>query len=69
MLRNALKKRDFSEVVEVLAEALIICDDIFNHQGFKFTGSFLPGCQEDSLPLSLKSLVSLILNGPNLGSG
>ena len=67
MLRDALKKRDFSEDVAVLAKAAtIIRDDIFNHQGLKFTGSFLPGCQEDSLPFSLKSLVSLILNGPNL---
>ena len=67
MLRNALKKRNFSGDVEVLAKAAtFIRDDIFNHQGFKFTGSFPPGCQEDSLPLSLKSLVSLILNGPNL---
>ena len=67
MLRNALKKRDFSEDVIVLAKAAtIIRDDIFNHQGFKFTGSFPPGCQEDSLPLSLKSLVSLILSGPDL---
>ena len=67
MLRNALKKRDFSEDVEVLAKAAtIIHDDIFNPQGFKFTGSFPLRCQEDSLPLSLKSLVSLIFNGPNL---
>ena len=66
MLRDALK-RDFSEDAAVLAKAAtIIRDDILNHQWFKFTGSFPPGCQEDSLPFSLKSLDSHILNSPNL---
>ena len=55
MLRNTLKKHDFSEDVEVLAKAAtIIRDYIFNHQELKFTDSFPPGCQKDSLPLSLK---------------
>ena len=67
MLREALKKRDFSEDVAVLVKAAaIVRNDIFNHDHFKFSGSFPLKCQEDSLPLSLKSLVSLILNGPNL---
>ena len=67
MLKEALKKRDFSEDVTVLAKAAkIVRDDIFNHDHFTFTGSFPPRCQEDSLPSSLKSLVSLILNDPNL---
>ena len=45
---------------------MIVRDAIFDHQCINFTGAFLPNCQEDSLPSSLKSLVSLILNGPNL---
>ena len=54
MLRVALKKRDFAEDVAVLAKAAtIIRDDIFNHQGLKFTGSYLTGCEEDSLPFSM----------------
>ena len=31
-----------------------------------FTGSLTPNCQENSLPSSLKSLVSYIFNDPNL---
>ena len=67
MLKEALKKRDFSEDAAILTKAAVIVrNDIFNHHCVSFTGAFLPNCQEDSLPSSLKSLVSLILNGPNL---
>ena len=67
MLKEALRKRDFSEDAIILAKAAtIIRNDVFNHRCLQFTGSFPPGCQENSLPSSLKSLVSLILNGPNL---
>ena len=67
MLKEALKKRDFSEDAVILAKAAtIIRNDVFNHQCFQFTGSFPPHCQENSLPSSLKSLVSLTFNGPNL---
>ncbi len=67
MLREALKKRDFTEDVAILAKAAtIVRKDIFTHDHFKFSGSFPPKCQEDSLPSSLKFLVSLIFNGPNL---
>ena len=67
MLREALKQRDFSEDANILAKAAkIIRKDIFDHEGFRFTGSFTPNCQEDSVPASLKSLVSMILNGTGL---
>ena len=67
MLKEALRKRDFSEDAITLAKAAtIIQNDVFNHQCLQFNGSFSPGCQQNSLPSSLKSLVSLILNGPNL---
>ena len=67
MLKEALKKGDFSEDVVILAKAAaIIQNDVFNHQCFQFSGNFRPVCQESSLPSSLKSLVSLIFNRPNL---
>ncbi len=67
MLKEALKKRDFTEDDTILARAAtLIRNDIFNHQCFDFAGSFPPGCQEDSLPSSLKSLISLIFSGANL---
>ena len=60
MLKEALKKRDFNEDAWILAKAAVIVrKDIFNHEGFKFTGSFQQNCQERSVPSSLKSLISL----------
>lgn len=67
MLREALKKHNFSEDATILAKAAtIVRNDIFNHQFLQFSGSFPPRCQEDSLPSSLKLLVSLIFNGTSL---
>lgn len=67
MLKEALKNRDFNEDAVILAKAAtIVRKDIFCHQGFQFTGSFPAECQKNALPSSLKSLVSMILNGPNL---
>ena len=67
MLKEALKQRDFSEDAAILVKAAtIVRNDIFNYSGKKFSGTFSPNCQEDALPASLKSLVSMILKGPNL---
>ena len=67
LLKEAHKNRDFTEDAVILAKAAaIVRKDIFSHQGFKFTGSFPAECQEESLPSSLKSIVSMILNGPNI---
>ena len=67
ILREALKERDFSEDANILAKAAkIIRNDIFNHGNFKFAGCFPSNCQENSVPSSLKLLISLIVNGPNL---
>ncbi|KAG5875930.1 hypothetical protein JTB14_017498 [Gonioctena quinquepunctata] len=67
MLREALKIRALSEDAAILAKvASIVRKDIMNHQGFKFSGCFPAQCQEDSLPASLKSLVSMMLNGSSL---
>ena len=64
MLKEALKKRDFTEDAQIFAKAAsIIRKDIINHDAFKFEGSFPENCQETSLPSSLKTLISLIFNG------
>ena len=69
MLKDPLKEWNFAEDAAILAKAAaIVRNDIFSHKCFKFTGTFPSKCQEDSLPSSLKSLVSLILNGPDLTS-
>ena len=67
MLKDALKKRDYSEDALILAKAAtIIRNDTFRHECFKFDGNFPSKCQENSIPSCLKSLISLIYNGPNL---
>ena len=67
MLKEALTRRDFTEDALILSKAaMIVRNDILGHKGFKFTGSFQQNCQEDSLPSSLRLLVSLIFNGHNL---
>ena len=67
MLKEALKNRDYSEDGNILAKAAkIIRNDIFGHEGCKFNASFQPHCQEESLPSSLKFLISFILNGLTL---
>ena len=67
MLKEALKKRDVLEDVNILVRAAsIVRKDIFGHEGCKFDGSFPEKCQETSLLSSLKTLISLIFNGPHL---
>ena len=67
MLKDALRKRDFNKDAVTLSKAAkIIRNDILNHDSFKFTGSFPTGCQEKSIPPSLKYLVAMITKGPNL---
>ena len=67
ILKETLKERDFSDDAFTLARAAkIIWQDIFSHRGFSFSGTFLQECQETSVPASLKTLVSMILNRVNL---
>ena len=67
MLKDAPRKWNFDKDAVTLAKAAkIIRNDILNHDSFKFTGSFPTGCQEKSIPSSLKYLVAMITKGPNL---
>ena len=67
LLKDALKQRNFSEDAEILARAAtIVRKDIFAHKGFSFSGCFPMDCQLKYLPSSLRSLVSIILNGLNI---
>lgn len=68
ILKEAVKERDVSDDTKILAKAAkILRRDIFsNSTQFRFDGSFPAGCQESSVPASLKSLVSMTLNGLNL---
>ena len=67
MLKDAIKDRDFHDDIVTLAKAAyIIRKDGFSYAGFTYSGQFPEGCQENSVPLSLKSLISMVLNGTNL---
>lgn len=67
LLKDSLMKRDYSEEANILAKAAsIIRKDIFDHKIDSFSGSFPDHCQEESIPSTLKSLISMILVGKNL---
>ena len=56
-----------SEVVQLASVAKCIRNEMFQAESkFKFEGHFPSNCQKDSIPYSLKLLVSMILNGPSL---
>ena len=51
----------------ILAKSVkIIRKDIIEHELFYFEASFPPNCQENSIPTTLKMLVSTLLNGPDM---
>lgn len=67
ILKNALDLQDFeSEALEFAKVAKMIRNDIFDKEGFQFSGNFSPGCQYDCVPPSLMCLVSMLLNRPNI---
>ncbi len=56
-----------SDVVQLASVAKYIRNEMFQEESkFKFDGHFPSNCQKDSVPYSLKLLVSMILNGPSL---
>ena len=53
--------------MQLASVAKLICTAMFQTENkFKFEGKFPNSCQKDSMPYSLKLLVSMILNGPSL---
>lgn len=67
VLKEVLKERDFCDDTLVLAQAAkIVRRDMFSHEGFTFSGAFPLECQENSVPASLKTLISMLLNGISL---
>ena len=64
VINAVIKERNFSEDMKVLIKASkIIRNDMFNHKSFSFEGKFNSECQRESIPASLHSLISLIING------
>ena len=50
----------------LMKAARIVCEEIFKSKGFNFNGSFPSDCQQESLPTTLKSLVTMLLRGADL---
>ena len=66
ILKHALST-DYEGDAMILAKAAsIIRKNIFDSLGFHFSGSFPSGRQQESVPINLKYLLSMLLNGPNL---
>ena len=66
MLKQAME-RDYEGAALLLARAAkIVRKEILSHNGFRFEGDFHAGCQQESLPFTLKTFVSMLLNCADL---
>ena len=55
---------NYNNAALILAKVVkIVCKEIIGYKSFHFDGKILIGCQQASVPSSLKTLVSLLLNG------
>ena len=68
LLRDEVEKQDYESDTLILAKAAqIVRRDISNEESrFHFNGVFLLNCQANSVPLSLKVLVSMQTGGTNI---
>ena len=55
------------DALHLAKAAQIVRREMFNTRN-RFDGSFAQGCQESSVPLSLKALVQMILEGASIES-
>ena len=67
ILKQAVDSRDLDEeAISTTRVCNSIRADMFNETYVQFDGSFPQKCEETSVPMSLKYLVSLLLYGPNI---
>ncbi|KAG1656278.1 LMBR1 domain-containing protein 2 [Nymphon striatum] len=67
ILKLAVDSRIFeAEAISMVKLVKAVREEIFDWKLSQFTGSFKHNCQEESVPTSLKSLISMLLNGPNV---
>ena len=58
---------DYEGDALLLAKAVrIVRKDIASHKGFHFDGKFGSSCQQESVPSTLKTIVSMLLNSADL---
>ena len=64
IVKDTLQACEFDKDMQTIAKtAKIIRKDILSHKGFQFDGHFDETCQMDAIPSTLKTLVSMIING------
>lgn len=66
MLKEAMECDYEGDALLLAKAAKIVRKDIVSHNGFHFDGKFPSACQESSVPSTLKTLVSMLLNGADL---
>ena len=66
MMKQAYNCNYEDDALILCKAAKIIREDIINSNGFQFDGSFPPNCQQNSVPINLKYLVSMLLNGSSI---
>ena len=67
IVKDALDERKYeADVRSIYKVAKLIRKDMFAHEGFHFKGGFDIKSQIDSIPSSLKTLISMLLIGPSL---
>ena len=66
MLKQALNSDHVEDALILAKAAKLLRRDIFNSAGFRFNASFPSECQQNSVPTSLKTLVTMMLVGADL---
>ena len=66
MLKQAMACDYEGDALLLAKAAKLVRKEIVNNKGFHFNGKFPSGCQEESVPTTLKTLVSMLLNGADL---
>ena len=67
LLKDAIITQDFeNEALSMARVSKVIRREITDGDFFNFSGSFPKNCKENSVPTGLKSLISMLLYGPNI---
>ena len=66
MLKQAMACDYEGDALLLAKTAKLLQKEIVSYSGFTFDGRFPSGCQLGSVPSTLKTLLSMVLNGPDL---
>ena len=66
MLKQAMACHYEGDALLLAKNAKLERKEVVSYSGFTFDGRFPSGCQQGSAPSTLKTLVSMVLNGPDL---